>query len=61
MDVAAQHIYTRIKGMFSYLARWRLYCKTRNDLYALTAKELNDIGINRDDIDRIAYELSLQS
>ena len=35
--------------------RWRRYRRTINELDALTARELNDLGISRGDIRSIAW------
>lgn len=39
------------------LQHWRKVNQTRNELRALTDRELNDIGISRSDIDRVAREV----
>ena len=36
--------------------RWRTYLRVRNELEAYSERELNDIGISRGDITRIARE-----
>lgn len=43
--------------MLNALKRWSMRRKTANQLYAMTDRELSDIGIGRGDIRRVAYEL----
>ena len=43
-----------ITNMFSELANWNDARVTRNALSQLSARELNDIGLVRGDIDRIS-------
>jgi len=43
--------------MVKALERWNKRHKTRNELMAMTDRELNDIGINRCDIGNILSEL----
>jgi len=42
--------------MFAYFRKLRIYKRTRKELNSLTRRELDDIGINLGDIDRIAME-----
>lgn len=42
--------------MFSYFRKLRAYNDTRSQLSRLSARELDDIGLNRGDIDDIAKE-----
>ena len=44
-------IYTRYR-------RWRRYRETVRELQGLSTRELNDLGINRGDISRLAREAS---
>jgi len=37
-------------------SRWRVYMRTYNELNALSTRELNDLGISRSMITRLAYE-----
>lgn len=37
-------------------SRYRVYVRTYNDLNALTSRELQDLGIARSMISRLAYE-----
>ena len=39
----------------NYLASWREHRRVIKELNMLTDKELNDIGINRCDIDRLVW------
>lgn len=39
----------------NYLATWREHRRVVKELNALSDKELNDIGINRGDIDRLVW------
>lgn len=41
-------------GMIEAIRRWQRRQETRRQLYALDARQLNDIGINRGDIEDIA-------
>jgi len=41
---------------FNYLNTWREHRDTIKQLNRLTDKELNDIGINRCDIDRLVWQ-----
>jgi len=45
-----------IARFFRALEARRVYRATRNELNSLTDRELNDIGIGRGDIERIARE-----
>ena len=58
---------SRVAGLFSpvfeavasfraALARSRVYARTYNELNALSTRDLNDIGISRGMISRLAYE-----
>ena len=38
------------------LRRWRRYSEVRNELHAYSDRELNDMGLSRADIPRIARE-----
>lgn len=42
--------------MFTYFRKLRAYNQTRRELSTLSRRELDDIGINAGDIDRIALE-----
>ena len=39
----------------NFLATWREHRRVIKELNSLTDKELNDIGINRSDIDRLVW------
>jgi uncharacterized protein YjiS (DUF1127 family) len=39
----------------NFLATWREHRRVIKELNSLTDKELNDIGINRADIDRLVW------
>jgi uncharacterized protein YjiS (DUF1127 family) len=41
---------------FRFLRQWRAYGSSLNELSRLGDRELADIGINRSDIPRIAWE-----
>ncbi len=38
---------------------WKDYNRTCNELYSMSDKELNDLGIHRSDIERIAAQNTL--
>lgn len=42
--------------MFAYLRKIRAAKQTRNELNRLSRRELDDIGLNAGDIDRIAMQ-----
>jgi uncharacterized protein YjiS (DUF1127 family) len=42
--------------LFDRYRRWRRYRETVRELQALTRRELNDLGIQRVDISRLARE-----
>ncbi len=44
--------------LISRFRRWRRYRDTVRELQGLTARELNDLGINRGEISRLAREAS---
>lgn len=44
----------KLVGLVSRLNDWNVARRTRNELSKLSAHELNDIGLERGDIDRIA-------
>ena len=50
----------RVSDLFRALgdawSRWRVYMRTYNELSALSTRELNDLGISRSMITRLAYE-----
>ncbi|MBQ4825245.1 DUF1127 domain-containing protein [Leisingera sp. M527] len=41
--------------------RYRLYRKTVNELSALTARDLADLGLNRSEIQRVAYQAAYEN
>ena len=41
--------------LYSYLKHLREYRKNLNELSSLSERELNDIGLNRSDIHRVAW------
>lgn len=43
--------------MVKIYTRWQKQRRTRQELYALSERELNDIGINRGDIERIVSDI----
>ncbi|KNG95137.1 DUF1127 domain-containing protein [Pseudaestuariivita atlantica] len=51
---------SRIAGMVADIrdawTRRRVYRKTLNELQALSARELNDLGLNRSMLHQVAYE-----
>lgn len=46
---------TRFWRYMNYLATWREHRRVIKELNQLTDRELNDIGINRGDIDRLVW------
>ncbi len=44
--------------VYSRYRRWRRYRETVRELQGLSGRELNDLGINRTDIGRLAREAS---
>jgi len=67
MAYASVHHHTNIAGflaslrtaMTSLRAAWqrsRVYANTYNELSALSTRELDDLGISRSSINRLAYE-----
>lgn len=46
---------TWLKRFLKYVKTWRKHRKVIKELNALTDKELQDIGINRADIDRLVW------
>lgn len=44
----------KLVGLVSRINDWNVARRTRNELSKLSAHELNDIGLERGDIDRIA-------
>jgi uncharacterized protein YjiS (DUF1127 family) len=42
--------------LYSRFRRWRRYRETVRELQGLSSRELNDLGINRTDISRLARE-----
>jgi uncharacterized protein YjiS (DUF1127 family) len=45
-------------NLYSRYRRWRRYRETVRELQALSPRELNDLGIQRGDISRLAREAS---
>jgi len=45
-----------MKALGGYLNRLRRYYRTKRELARLTDRELSDLGIQRGDISRIAYD-----
>jgi uncharacterized protein YjiS (DUF1127 family) len=45
-------------ALFNRLRRWRRYRETVRELQNLSTRELNDLGIHRGDISRLAREAS---
>ena len=45
-----------INNLYSRYRRWRRYRETLRELQGLTSRELNDLGIQRGDITRLARE-----
>ena len=45
-----------LKSATNRVAKYRLYRKTVNELSALSSRELDDLGLNRSMIKRIALE-----
>lgn len=45
-----------INNLYSRYRRWRRYRETIRELQGLTIRELNDLGIHRGDISRLARE-----
>jgi len=41
-------------NLTNQIKKWRSYRKTYNELASLTDRDLNDLGINRHDIKRVA-------
>ena len=41
--------------------RYRLYRQTVNELSALTARDLADLGLNRSEIKRVAYQAAYEN
>ncbi|MGR3805814.1 DUF1127 domain-containing protein [Marinibacterium profundimaris] len=50
----AGHVLTPFTLLFSAFAGWNDARRTRNTLSRLTDRELEDIGLNRSDIDAVA-------
>ncbi len=44
--------------LYTRFRRWRRYRDTVRELQGLTTRELNDLGINRGEISRLAREAS---
>lgn len=49
-----------LKKIVTYIRKNREIAATKKELYKLSSKELDDIGINRSMIHSIAYEMSGQ-
>ena len=47
-----------VNGLYTRFRRWRRYRDTVRELQGLSTRELNDLGINRGDISRLAREAS---
>ena len=45
-----------MNNLYSRYRRWRRYRETLRELQGLTSRELNDLGIQRCDISRLARE-----
>jgi uncharacterized protein YjiS (DUF1127 family) len=45
-----------ISNLYSRYRRWRRYRETVRELESLSPRELNDLGIHRGDIGRLARE-----
>ncbi len=45
-------------GILKSIQKWSAYHRTYRDLNALDARSLDDIGINRGDIQRLAREFA---
>lgn len=43
------------------LARFRLYRQTVNELSALSGRDLADLGLNRSEIKRVAYQAAYEN
>ena len=52
---SAGRVSSPLTSAFKAFSAWNDARKTRNELSQLSPKELNDIGITRADIDRIAF------
>ena len=46
----------KIDALRTRFAKWRLYRTTLNELRELSARELNDLGLNQSSIKRVALE-----
>lgn len=42
-------------------ARYRVYRRTLDELYTLSDRELNDLGLNRSMLKRVAYEAAYKA
>ncbi len=49
---------TKTNKIYDRYRRWRRYRETVRELQGLSTHELNDLGINRVDISRLAREAS---
>jgi uncharacterized protein YjiS (DUF1127 family) len=47
-----------LSGIYNRFRRWRRYRDTVRELQGLSTHELNDLGIHRGDISRLAREAS---
>ena len=47
-----------LNGLYTRYRRWRRYRETVRELESLSSHELNDLGINRGEISRLAREAS---
>ena len=47
-----------INSLYTRYRRWRRYRETVRELESLSTHELNDLGINRGEISRLAREAS---
>lgn len=50
-----------LDGLLAKFARYRLYRQTVNELSALTGRELADLGLNRSEIKRVAYQAAYEN
>lgn len=52
--ITALNVVNRIEGVFATIGRWNAARATARSLNGLSDHELDDIGLTRGDIDRIA-------
>ncbi|UWQ80424.1 DUF1127 domain-containing protein [Leisingera sp. S132] len=50
-----------LDGLLVKFVRYRLYRQTVNELSALTARDLADLGLNRSEIKRVAYQAAYEN